>query len=214
MFLTDEQYNEIIAMLDGSIEQSPLLKELEAWFNKEFEILIFGYLCERTINNLTRLKIVIWSDKFQHIFREKDSVNYDKKIQEKIAIKFSQLAVKYNLHPEYHNYKDIFVCTDTLSDQIASKTMWSVKDRVMSLATGDIWKIYLSGGHVHIFYETDEQIEQHKNDGLNDRIKHQIWDIVKSVDKYNVFYKGVGCTFTSQQTLEEKYSGSMYFYLL
>lgn len=129
-----------------------------------------------------------------------------------MACGIAVLARKYNVHPEYHNENNIFVCTDTISDQIVSKTLWSLKDIICGLQRDDIWKIEVIFQSVHIFYETDEQVERHKTDGVSDSLRKQIANIVKPYDKYNVFPNGVSCVFTSKQTLDEKYGGSMFAY--
>lgn len=36
--------------------------------------------------------------------------------------------------------------------------------------------------------------------------------IVKKYDDFNVFPQGANCVFTSRQTLNEKYGGSMFYY--
>lgn len=65
---------------------------------------------------------------------------------------------------------------------------------------------------VHIFYFTDEQIQIHETDGVSNGLCQKCTDIVKVHDKYGVFSKGVSCVFTSKQTLDEKYAGSMFNY--
>ena len=47
--------------------------------------------------------------------------------------------------------------------------MWNVRDKIYALQKGDIWKITIIFESVHIFYNTDEEIEKHEKDGFNYR---------------------------------------------
>lgn len=65
---------------------------------------------------------------------------------------------------------------------------------------------------VHVFYQTDQQIKDHETDGLSNRIEQICSEIVKRDDAFGVFEQGIKCVFTSKQTLDEKYAGSMFYY--
>lgn len=210
MFLSDVQYNYVLKLIEGTVLPNPLFIELAEWAKTVFDAKIYDYICDCTSNGLTRLKIVVWDHDATDFFH--DGANYNPKIQKMFRDKFASLAQKYNKHPKYQNADDIFVCCDTISDQIRSKLLRSVEEQIYALKKGDIWKIEIIFGSVHIFYETDAQIEMHNADGVSDALRKKISDIVKLHDKYNVFPKGVSCIFTSHQTLDEKYSGSMFYY--
>jgi hypothetical protein len=188
MFLSDEEYNHVIGIMDGTISKSRLLLDLEAWTKENFGVTIYDYTCDRTVTGLTRMSVVVWDHK-AHEFMQ-NGYNYDEKIQRRFQEKFAELARKYNVHPDYHNADDIFVTCETICDQIVRKTLWKV----------------------HVFYQTDEQVEQHKQDGKSEKLRSVISAIVKEHDKYNAFPNGVSCVFTSKQTLDEKYQGSMFYY--
>lgn len=210
MFLDEQEYNHVLALLDGKIEKSPLLQELTIWVKQEFDVEIYDYLCDQTVNGLTRLRVVVWDNKIVKKFRK--GANYDTKKQKKFQIKFAELARKYQLHPEYHSANNIFVCYETIRDQIVSKALWQQKERIYALLKDDIWKITILFESVHIFYETDAQIEAHEADGVSESLRQTITEIMREHDKYHVFDGGVSCVFTSHQTLDERYKGSMFYY--
>ena len=105
MFLTEEQYNRILSLLDKRIASGPLLGELNQWSEEQYHLKVHDYICDQTNNGLTRLKIVVWD----YIQQKKlmDGANYDKAIQKAYAEKFAELARKYDMHPEYHKAEDI-----------------------------------------------------------------------------------------------------------
>ena len=210
MFLNDVEYKHVLDLMDGKIEKTPLLAELTAWMKSEFDVEIYDYICDHTNNGLTRLRVVVWDYHIQNFMR--DGVNYDPKIQKKIQVTFASLARKYKVHSEYHDENAIFVGCETVSDQINSKTLWNARMQIFDLKQGDIWKIEIIFERVHIFYETDAQVEQHEQDGISKALRQKIGEIMKKQDKYNVFEDGVSCVFTSHQTLNEKYKGSMFYY--
>lgn len=210
MFLSDEEYQHVLDLLDGKIEKSPLLVELAAWAMEEFSLKIYDYICDHTNNGLTRLRVIVWDDKAQKAMR--DGVNYSKEKQQQFQQKFAALARKYNAHPEYHNENNIFVTWSAVKDQIIDKALWDVRTQISDLKQGDIWKITIIFEQVHIFYETDAQIEQHEQDGSSEALRQKIGEICRRNDKYQVFDNGVSCVFTSHQTLNEKYKGSMFYY--
>lgn len=210
MFLNDEEYEQVLALIDDRTPKSPLLQELTSWVKQEFNVDIYDYICDKTKNGLTRLRIVVWDYTVAGRFR--NGANYDIKKQRKFQVKFSELARKYGIHPEYHKADTVFVCFETIRDQIAGKTLWNLKDHIYALQKDDIWKITIIFESVHIFYETDAQIAAHEADGTSRMLKETITGIVRTYDRYQVFRDGVPCVFTSHQTLNEKYKGSMFFY--
>lgn len=210
MFLEEQEYQHVLALLDKKIEKTPILEGLTLWVKQEFDVDIYDYVCDKTKNGLTRLRIVVWDYAVTERFC--NGANYDTKKQRKFQVKFSELARKYDIHPEYHNANTVFVCFETIRDQIAGKLLWSLKDNIYALQKDDIWKISIIFESVHIFYETDAQITAHEEDGTSGSLTEMITEIVKVHDRYQVFKDGVPCVFTSHQTLDEKYKGSMFFY--
>jgi len=210
MFLSHTEYAHAIDLLDEKIEPSPLFNELADWMKLEFDVQIYDYFCDYIESGQIRLKIILWNNSMQRQFRK--GANYDSKKQKKIQIKFAELARKYYVHPEYHAEKDIFVCFDTICDQIACKLLGEKRNEIYALQKDYIWKIVIDYVTVSIFYETDVQVEQFKLNGVSDELRKNITQIVIADDKYNVFSNGIFFDFTSHQTLNEKYRGNLFFY--
>ena len=210
MFLEPKQYEHILDILKDKIQPEPLLIELQNWASKELGIEIYEFVCDYAITGLLRLTIILWDrDEYKKMFH---SGNLDAKKQKKIAVKFAELARAHNLYREYWDSKDIFVCYDTVADEIKKHILENNRTKITEIKHPDIWKIEIIFEGIHVFYQNDEQIKMHENDGLSNKIEEMCSGIVKKEDIFHAFGKGVKCVFTSRQTLNEKYHGSMFYY--
>ncbi len=210
MFLNKEQCNHVIDLIDGKIHRSELLSELSEWSKTEFGIDILDYVCDTTDNELTRLVIVVWDYFNMRSFM--DDYNYDKNKQILIRNKFSMLAQKYRIHRDYQNQGKIFVCYDTIADEIRKEILKKSTNELLALKTEDIWNIIICNESIHIFYETDQQIKDHEADGFSEKLKGMSSQIVKKYDNYNLLSRGVFCKFISHQTFDKIYRGSWQYY--
>lgn len=212
MFLSEMDYNHIIDLMEEKTKPSPILSDLQEWFYDKYEIKLYDYICDTTNDGLIRLKAVLFGYEEQR--KMCNGVNYDTVKQHEIGNKFSELAIRYNCHIEYQNPEKVFVCYDTIRDEIVKRTLKQAEKRIKSIYHKDIWKIEIVFEGIHVFYQTDEQMERHCSDDVNEMINNTVTNIIKPYDKYNIYKQGISCTFTSKQTLDEKYAGSMYSYLL
>ncbi len=210
LFLNKEQCNHVIDLIDGKIQKSDLLAELSEWSKTEFGIDILDYVCDTTENELTRLVIVVWDYFDMRSFM--DEYNYDKSKQILIRNKFSALAQKYRIHREYQNPAKIFVCYDTIADEVRKEILEKSTNELLALKTEDIWNIIICYESIHIFYETDQQIKDHEADGFSEKLKEMSSQIVRKYDNHNVLFRGVPCKFTSHQIFDEVYRGNWQYY--
>lgn len=210
MFMSEQEYNATLDLLNKKTLPGPLLKELQVWAKETLQIEVYNYLCNIAVSGLLRLQLVVWD----YAMRKKlmDGPNYDHHKQDLVAEKFAELAGKYQIHREYWDARDIFVCCETIRDEIQSRILEEVDKEVKSIHHPDIWKITPSTATIHVFYHTDEQITRNAQNGVSESIKQQCTQLVKKHDVHNVFPNGANLVFTSQQTLNEKYAGSMFYY--
>lgn len=219
MFLSDEEYSYVIGLMDGTVRKSPLLEELADWAKQELGLDVYAFFCNDVRTDIRRLRIILWEigeyekQKLWY-YKENKRFGLNDKVQEKFQKEFAILARKFCMYPEYQDGRNFMVSYETIRDEIAKRIIKanSVKIRALALGHRDIWKIELIFGSVHIFYETDEQVQQHEADGVNSGLRQSCTDIVRGQDKFGAFSDGVSCVFTSKQTLDEKYAGSMFHY--
>lgn len=50
MFLSQQEYDDVIALLEGKRNKSPLLKELADWAKCELDIEVIDYICDYEIS--------------------------------------------------------------------------------------------------------------------------------------------------------------------
>lgn len=216
MFLSNEEYAHVMGLLNGTIRKTPLLDELADWAKREIGVDVYAYFCDYAKTGLLRLKIVLWDmrEKRKLEYHSEKEFGYDPEVQKRFQVQFAALAGQYGVHPEYQNGSSFWVCYETVEDEIQKKILQAERKKILGLASGqrDIWKIEIIFSGIHIFYETDEQIQLHETDGVSDRLRQCCMDIVRDHDKFWVFLQGIPCVFTSKQTLDEKYAGSMFNY--
>lgn len=210
MFISEEEFNRILAIMDGKIVKSPLQEELEQWVKNEFDKKMYGYICDYARTDSLRLIIVFWSLDDHKDFS--DQYNYIEQIQIKFAEKFSKLAKKYQIHLEYQGSQRVLVCYESIEDQIQQKTLHMAKDELYAIAQDEVWKVLLEFDHVIIFYYTDEQVNRFEEDGTSQALRQKCSEIVKQYDNYGVYPKGIYCEFCSKQTIDEKYCGNMFYF--
>lgn len=210
MFMSRQEYDNCLDLLEGRRQKSPLLNELADWAKCELDIDVIDYVCDYAISGQIRLRIVVWdNDDYSKFFK---GINYDSRVQKKFQNEFADLAKKYQKHIPYHSADKIFVCCGKIKDEIQEMVLKNAKNEILALQSGDIWKIVVTFGAIHIFYETDKQVKEHEIDGVSEAFRQKCAEIIKKYDFFNTFSKCEACVFTSRQTLNEKYEGNMYYY--
>lgn len=210
MFLTEESYNETMDLITGGKTPSLLLKDLIVWAKETFQVNVCNYICDTAVTGLRRLQIVLWDNEASR--KMFDGPNYDKEKQSKIAKKFAELCSTYQMHKEYEDHNSTFVSFETICDEIQKRVMKKATAEIGQIQHPDIWKIDICFGSVHIFYETDAQISVNAENGISDNLKNQCTQIIRKYDEHNVYSTGAKCVFSSHQTVNEKYAGSMFYY--
>lgn len=211
MFLTNEQYEHAMQINQTPVTETALFSEFSSWFSESYHLKLYDFLCDCP-GGLIRLRLVLWDFTSSIQFDNDKWRNPDKRKLAVIARKFAELCKKYGEHPDYQNSEKIFICFESLSDEIEKRVIALAYEEVKKLNIPDLWKVVCGRSSYHIFFETDAQIEQYKDNGICTSITEACTEIIKKYDKYNVFDRGVCCWFTSRQTLLEKYDGNFGHY--
>jgi len=216
LFLNDFEYRETLSYLDHPFLRSALLKELDHWGQETLGVPILNWYCDQIGPGGTsrRLRLILWerADEERMMFHREGLYGYSPEIQRAAAFQFSTLARKYKAHRDYWDPDGFFMAFDTLRDEIQKRVLEKARPHLEALAEGDVWRVMVHFGTIHIFYGTDEQLRQHEADGSCEALRQRCCDIVGPYDSRQVFDDGPPCLFTSHQTLEEKYRGNLFFY--
>lgn len=210
MFLSEKEYGHAVAVLSGKVEKTPFFAEVEQWFKNAFRLQLYDYYCDCTNGGLPRVRLLLWDRGCAG--KMKRGAEFDEKKQRRIAGEFANLCRKYDVHSDYHRPQDVFVCYDTLKDEMQKRVLRQCAGELKALEVPDIWRVEIIFDRVHIFFVTDEQEALHRRDGVCGSVKREVEEIVKQKDVFGAFEDGVQCVFTSRQTLDEKYDGKMFYY--
>lgn len=214
MFLEDYQLEQTLNILNNKSKWKPaLLNDLAEWAENELDLTVINYFLDTLSDNRPRIIILVWDDEERNRFFDKIH-NYDKAKQKLVREKFAQLAKKHNVYPVYQKPDEVFVCIDTLKDELERITLSKATPKITAKTGGIIHKIIIGGNTIHIFFETENQLKESKENGYCDKIQKKLTKILKKYDKYKLYSNGAPCVFTSKQMLDEKYDGNMYYYLL
>lgn len=214
MFLEDYQLEQTLSMLNHKTKWKPiLLKDLAEWAESELDFIVINYFLDTLSDNSPRIIILVWDDEDKSKFFD-ETHNYDKAKQKLVREKFAQLAKAHDTYPQYQEPDEVFVCVDTLKDELESITLNAASNKILQQKGGIIYDIIIALNAIHIFFETDKQIEENQKNGYCDRLQKKFTKILKKYDKYKLYSNGAPCVFTSKQTLDDKYAGSTYYYLL
>jgi len=148
MFMTEDEYKETLDLLSKKSEPNLLLKELAIWAKEVLQVDVYNYLCDYTSNGLTRLRLVLWDYAMER--KMNDGPNFDKNKQKAVADKFAELARVNLLHQDYWDANNVFVCYETICDEIQKNIVKGVRDEITSIQHPDIWKIEVFFQSIHI----------------------------------------------------------------
>ncbi len=215
MFLEDKELKHVKDLMRGTAKPDGVLTELKQFFLNEFSCEIYAYLCDVLADGRHRLRFIVWDEdnrKAFYIATDK-YLGPDDRMIDKIKTKFSELCRTYQVHQDYRSPENYFaVPTEIKSDllkEIQDKVLNHIRRYLENIK--DVKKTAFCFGTVHVFYETDADIENNAENGLSDKIGNDIYKIKKAVDEFGACQNG-GVIFSSIQTLNEKYGGSTQYY--
>ena len=212
MSLEKEQYDHVIDLMEGKIQPDPILVDLNNWSKLHMGIEIYDYFCEK-VNGLTRLMLVVWDMKtYRSLFGE---FNHDKIKQTMYANAFSRFAQKHNMHEEYHNPEKIFVAYDFIKNELTKRSLNEEPDVIERAKKlhNDIHNVVLYETIFFVVYKEEAQKIKHETDGVSQKIKQKIRQMVSGHDTYVTMEKGAWVEFLSQEYLDKNCRGSVILYM-
>lgn len=215
MFIADNELRTIKNLIKGTETPNAILAGLKNFFLEHFDCEIYAYICDKVADGRLRLQFIVWDYAEQEKFYKHSEGFYgpDKNKIIEIKTEFSKLCLKNNLHKDYWESDRYFA----VPREVRSDLLDEVQKRVQPQIAEYLGKINIVKevafwfGSVHIFYELDEDIELNRNNGVSDKIEADIFNLKKAADELGVC-NGSGVLFSSIQTLNEKFGGSMRHY--
>lgn len=226
---------------DKEYQLTKLIKQGKASMSEEFKLL--AALIDRTFNvkTLNIIYDVLEYDKkprIQVIFEYRDDeqkfidwpFNYNPEKQKAIAEMFTELIQEKGLAKRIKlfsflstdNYKyqtkDIFVCYGAFAPIAVEETYGKISSEQLEalrvkLGDKNIWKIITGFGTGIIFFYTNEQAEDCKQNGIIARLSDCFFDIVKPYDEFNYIKKeGFTVSVDSKENFDKNYESNWYYY--
>ncbi|MBQ8983527.1 MAG: hypothetical protein IJ079_08045 [Lachnospiraceae bacterium] len=215
MFLKKEEVDQVMDQMRGTQQPDAVLEGLQAFFEDRYSCRLYGYLCDRSALGKLRLRFLVYSNEDYERFCKhtaKVSGYHEKRIRA-VREEFSRLCVENQVHESYQDPSAYLAVPATVGDDLVKRVQDLAEGRIREYLNtiSVICKVSFFFGTVHIFYEKDDDIEWYRTSGLSQDIEDQIMRMKSEVDEFHVC-EDAGVVFTSIQTLNEKYGGSMYHY--
>lgn len=215
MFIDETDLLKIKSLMRKETEPDCILKELIPFFYDTFKCRLYDYLCFTSPDGRLGFHFVVWDKEAKDSFyiRTENFYGLDREKERLIKDFFSKLCIKYQMHPQYKDPSEYFATpTDIYSDLISELGQKTREEIEAYLQTrSEVKKTATFFGSLHIFYETDKDIELNSQNGISDDIIENIAKIRKKYDEFGIYGKK-HIVFDSIQTLNEKYGGSFQYY--
>ena len=215
MFLSKSEYQHTIDLLKGKEKPDYILSSLQDFFQREFDVRLYDYFTDEISDGEYRLRYIVWDESVHESFftHTENFYGRDRKKEEKIKNEFSRLCQETDTNRPFQNPEGYFATPSTIADEILTDIQHKATEPIKQyLDTLEQVKRYeFNFDTVHIFYETDNDITAHENDGLSKEIANNILSIKQQFDDFSIITDG-GVVFTSLQTLNEKFAGNMFYY--
>ena len=212
LYIKEHQIRKILDMINGRIPEDAVLQDMKAFFKEEFGINIFDYICERAKTGLLRMRIVVWDGKDMRPF----FCRPDRELENMIKDRFSRACREHGLNTEYYDPKDYFSVVTPLKHEVEQMLMnKEMMDKISALLRTfpEVKSHRFSIPTVHVFYETDADIENYEKSGLSTKIRDAISDLLGSLPGLEGRKMG-DVRFSSLEEFEGRYKGNFYGFWL
>lgn len=214
ILLAKDIYEETLALKEGKLRRSLLLDELSSFVKRMFGIHVanFSYGPIQGSREKRLLLIADGKGDCKKIITFENGCKQDKYI---LMDKFEELCEQYG-HPNWRIGDQFFVCycdfLEELSAQIMKQASYEIRQVPQVFPMTPIWEVYIEFSQIHIFYDTDKQVEFFEANGTNQSIERYCKQILSKYDSYGVYVDIKVCTFVSHQMLIEQYEDNMFYY--
>ena len=217
MFFKPDEVEYLKDCMSGYHDDEPMLMEFRKFMKDEYNVRVYAFFVGSIVGykgkSFRRLQFVVPAKDINRFIRFRTNDPYGT-TEWKIKEEFSRLCKKYRKYPEYLNPLDYFAVSAEFETELKREILSSCEYDIRALKKSipEVNEIYTSDDLIHVFYNTNADIETYEKSGLSAEIKNKITSIIQKNDTYNVFEE-VRVKYTSKQDFNETYQGNWYYYL-
>ena len=210
---SDKEYQETKKIILGKEEMNPDFKPLANFIDDTFNVKVVNIIYDTIGTGQPRLNICF---EFEHEsqrfnMKSKPYTNFDRKKQQMIAEKFTQLTDK-----EKYKAKGVFVIYSAFQPvaMIEATEKISLEKFQKQLNNKDIWTISRLFTGVTFFLYTDEQVKTYESSPIKKVWADRYFDLLKKYDKFGYFHREkFDIYLDSKENFDNNYNSNwMYYY--
>ncbi|MFD2561108.1 hypothetical protein [Aquimarina rubra] len=199
-----------------------IMQKLIQWIASTHQIKPLTIVYETPIEyrgSAPRLTVIFEHPEDQKVFLNNDGFTENQIKKQSILKKFISLVNELNLQKKYDT-QSLFIVYDNFSDAFKSiclnKTIHKGKGENIIRDTFpeiNLLQFITYNYCLILFLETENDLTSAANNGITNRIKKILYDLIKKQDLFNyISYKDFPVHFDSKENLDKKFGGSMRAY--
>lgn len=186
----DPEYKDTLELKKGERILPEISKRLISWINNEYEVNAINIYYDRIIPD-DRPRIQVIFENFSDVskFSENGYGNYLPDKQKAISKKYIELVKELKLN-KTHPTNNVFVSYSEFSNMYNSSIYYSVpKNELNKLIekyqSEIVWQIRIDGSWIVVFFYTNRERDNAKNDLMIENLKNDYYTILKPYDEFN-----------------------------
>ena len=186
----DPEYKDTLELKKGERILPEISKRLISWINNEYEVNAINIYYDRIIPD-DRPRIQVIFENFSDVskFSENGYGNYLPDKQKSISKKYIELVKELKLN-KTHPTNNVFVSYSEFSNMYNSSIYYSVpKNELNKLIekyqSEIVWQIRIDGSWIVVFFYTNRERDNAKNDLMIENLKNDYYTILKPYDEFN-----------------------------
>lgn len=212
---TDAEYLDTKRVKLNQKQIPKVFTELIEWVDQKYKVRTINIYYDRIIPfDRPRIQLIYESREEASKMRDHTG-NFNSKIQYEIASKFADLVKSQNLNDQFDTKNVLVVFSDFSWLAVSDASMSIPKEELQTLMNkykkGIIWDIHQGGTGVNIFFYTEMQINEHKNDPEILEIKDEYFRLIKRYDLFN-YIKESHISFDSKENFDKNYDSNWFYY--
>ena len=219
LLIDDTAYYETLDILRSKKALLPIYAEIKAFIENLYSVRVVNFLFEKMkfSNSGCRPRLQVFLMSAEDYKKMFNGYNYGAEKQKTIANKFIELNKKYCFCPP-EDLRNLFVCySDFCKEMRCDVSQRASKEAIPRLKQKysrlPIWNITMGFGVLYVFFDTDDQANEYRQNILFQQIKQDYYATLRKYDEFDVFsLDNSDVVFDSKETVDRDYAGSMFYY--